>query len=80
MENDPPDLRKRGKKRIYLDYMQNRRGQTITAPYSLRPRPGAPVSMPLRWQEMKSSLKPSDFNTHNALERIKKQEISFREF
>jgi bifunctional non-homologous end joining protein LigD len=36
------NLRKRGKKRIYLDYMQNRRGQTITAPYSLMPRPGAP--------------------------------------
>ncbi|HWP91174.1 MAG TPA: DNA ligase D [Thermodesulfobacteriota bacterium] len=65
------NLRKRGKKHIYLDYLQNRRGQTITAPYSLRPRPGAPVSMPSRWREVKSGLKPSDFNIHNAVERIK---------
>jgi bifunctional non-homologous end joining protein LigD len=66
------NLRKRGKKHIYLDYLQNRRGQTITATYSLRPLPGAPVSMPLRWKEVKSGLKPSDFNIHNALQRIKK--------
>ena len=65
-------LKKRGKKDIYLDYLQNRRGQTITATYSLRPRPGAPVSMPLRWKEVRSGLKPSDFNIHNALKRIKK--------
>ncbi|MGH7889605.1 MAG: non-homologous end-joining DNA ligase, partial [Thermodesulfobacteriota bacterium] len=65
-------LKKRGRKHIYLDYLQNRRGQTITATYSLRPRPGAPVSMPLRWKEVRSGLKPSDFNIHNALKRIKK--------
>ena len=65
-------LAKRNKKHIYLDYMQNRRGQTIAAPYCLRPKTGAPVSMPLKWAEVKNGLSPKDFNIHNALKRLKK--------
>jgi bifunctional non-homologous end joining protein LigD len=65
-------LAKRNKKHIYLDYLQNRRGQTISAPYCLRPKTGAPVSMPLKWSEVKHGLSPREFNIHNALKRIKK--------
>jgi bifunctional non-homologous end joining protein LigD len=62
----------RRRKKIYLDYMQNRRGQTLAAPYCVRPRRGAPVSMPLTWRELKQGLKPGDFNLRNALSRMQK--------
>jgi bifunctional non-homologous end joining protein LigD len=58
------------KGKIYLDFLQNRSIQTIAAPYSIRPKPGATVSMPLDWDEVKPGLKPSDFTIYNALDRI----------
>ena len=60
---------KRGDK-VYLDYLQNRTGQTIVAPFSVRPLPGATVSMPLLWDEVNSSLSPRDYTIRNALERM----------
>ena len=66
------NLKKRGTNHMYLDYLQNRKGQTIASVYSLRPRIGATVSMPLQWKEVKTGLTPLDFNIHNALKRIKK--------
>lgn len=68
----------RRRKKIYLDFLQNRRGQTLAAPYCLRPKPGAPVSMPLTWKELKQGVSPSDFNIHNALARIKKTKDPWR--
>ncbi len=56
--------------RIYLDYLQNREGQTLAAPYSLRPTPEATVSMPLHWDEVKAGLSPNDFTIKNALRRL----------
>ncbi|MHB8094760.1 MAG: DNA ligase D, partial [Candidatus Aminicenantales bacterium] len=50
------------KGRVYLDYLQNRRGATMAAPYSVRPRDGAPVSMPLDWKDVITKLDPRDFN------------------
>lgn len=64
-------LKKRAQNKIYLDYLQNRTGQTLASVYSIRPKPLAPVSMPILWEELKFGLKPTDFNIHNALERIK---------
>lgn len=58
--------------KIYLDYLQNREGQTLAAPYSIRPTPTATVSMPLHWDEVKPGLKPTDFTIQNALTRLKK--------
>ncbi|WDF55005.1 DNA ligase D [Mucilaginibacter sp. KACC 22063] len=58
-------------KKVYIDFLQNRRGQTIAAPYSARPKPGATVSMPLHWHEVNDNLKLSDYTIFNALERIK---------
>ncbi|MEJ7625486.1 MAG: DNA ligase D [Ferruginibacter sp.] len=66
------NLKKRGNDHMYLDYLQNRKGQTLASVYSLRPRIGATVSMPLLWKEVKSGLSPADFTIHNALKRIKK--------
>ncbi|SHE47145.1 DNA ligase D [Chryseobacterium sp. OV279] len=71
-------LQKRDDKKIYLDYLQNRTGQTLASVYSLRPKEGASVSMPLEWEEVKPGLKPTDFTIHNALERIKEKGDLFK--
>ncbi|PQJ08872.1 DNA ligase D [Flavipsychrobacter stenotrophus] len=59
------------KGKIYLDFLQNRTIQTIAAPYSLRPKPGATVSTPLDWSEVKKGLKMADFNIKTILSRLK---------
>jgi bifunctional non-homologous end joining protein LigD len=64
--------------KMYLDHLQNRPGATVTGPYSLRPKPGAPVSMPLHWDEVKKGLKMTDFNISNAVARLKKEGDLFR--
>jgi bifunctional non-homologous end joining protein LigD len=66
------------KGRIYLDFLQNRPQATVAAPYSLRPKPGAPVSMPLHWEEVKKGLKMLDFNIHNAIARLKEEGDLFK--
>ena len=60
---------RRGDK-VYLDYLQNRTGQTIVAPFSVRPLPGATVSMPLLWSEVNAALDPREFTIRNAIERM----------
>ncbi|RKT00905.1 LOW QUALITY PROTEIN: bifunctional non-homologous end joining protein LigD [Chryseobacterium defluvii] len=72
------NLKKRDEGKIYLDYLQNRTGQTLASVYSLRPKEGASVSMPLEWDELKPGLKPTDFNIHNALERVKEKGDLFK--
>ncbi|MES2652201.1 MAG: DNA ligase D [Bacteroidota bacterium] len=61
---------KERKGKMYLDFLQNRASATIAAPYSMRPKPGATVSMPLAWDEVKKGLKMKDFTIFNAIERI----------
>lgn len=58
------------KHKIYLDFLQNREGQTLAAPYSVRPTPDASVSMPLHWEEVKAGLAPADFTIKNAKQRL----------
>ena len=58
---------------IYLDFLQNRPGATLAAPYSLRPKPGATMSMPLDWSEIKKGLQMQNFNIFNAVEKIRSQ-------
>jgi bifunctional non-homologous end joining protein LigD len=64
-------ITKRGDK-VYLDYLQNRHGQLIVAPFSVRPLPGATVSMPLSWDEVDSSLDPTRFTIKNAIDRMER--------
>ena len=65
-------IKKRNHK-IYVDYLQNRRGQTLAAPYSVRPVAGATVSTPLEWNEVNAKLHPSQFHIKNALARFEKK-------
>ncbi len=65
-------LSKRGPK-IYIDYLQNRPGQTLASVYSLRPVPGASVSTPLEWKEVNHKLTPKQFTLENIIQRIKKK-------
>ncbi len=60
------------KGKMYIDFLQNRPQATVSAPYSLRPKPGATVSMPLHWDEVKKGLKMKDFTIFNAIERVQK--------
>jgi len=66
------------KGKMYLDFLQNRPGATIAGPYSLRPKPGATVSMPLHWDEVKKGLKMRDFTIWNAIDRLKQEGDLFK--
>jgi bifunctional non-homologous end joining protein LigD len=55
--------------KVYLDWGQNAHGQLLVAPYSVRPVAGAPVSMPLVWDEVVPGLDAKQFNVRNALDR-----------
>ena len=56
--------------KVYVDYLQNGRGKTIVAPYSVRPLPGAPVSAPLEWSEVTPKLDPREFTITNMETRL----------
>jgi bifunctional non-homologous end joining protein LigD len=56
---------------IFIDYMQNIRGKTMIAPYSLRAQAKATVSTPLEWKELKKGLRPEEFNIFTILKREK---------
>jgi bifunctional non-homologous end joining protein LigD len=56
--------------RVYLDWGQNAHGQLLVAPYSVRPVGGAPVSMPLTWDEVVPGLDARQFHIRNALDRV----------
>ncbi|MFA7253234.1 MAG: non-homologous end-joining DNA ligase [Patescibacteria group bacterium] len=60
---------RRGK--VYLDWLQNSWGQTLAAPYCVRPKQGATVSTPLEWNEVQKGLSPGDFTIKNAMSRFK---------
>jgi bifunctional non-homologous end joining protein LigD len=56
--------------RVYIDVLQNARGHHAVPPYVLRAVPGAPVSMPLSWRELRDDLDPAAFNIRTALRRL----------
>jgi bifunctional non-homologous end joining protein LigD len=70
-------VNRRGGK-VYIDFLQNRRGQTVVPPYVARPVPGASVSTPLDWDELDSELHPSMFTIENMLPRIARLGDLFR--
>jgi len=71
-------LTKNRKGKLYIDYLQNRPKATLAAAYSLRPKPGATVSMPLHWDEIKKGLSLKNFTILNAAKRVKKEGDIFK--
>ena len=59
--------------KVYVDTIQNGRGRLLVSPYCLRPLPGAPVSTPLRWSEVKPSLTIAQHNIRSVPQRIARQ-------
>jgi len=68
----PRAVSRRKKAKVYFDYLQISSSKTIAAPYVLRAHPGAPVSTPLDWSEVKPGLEPGQFNIHNAMDRFER--------
>jgi bifunctional non-homologous end joining protein LigD len=76
MERDEPEhyttnmakVHRRGK--IFLDYLRNGRGATFIAPYSPRARPGAPVAVPISWEELAHGVDPATFTTTTVPRRL----------
>jgi bifunctional non-homologous end joining protein LigD len=64
-------VKKRNEK-VYIDFLQNRKGQTIAAPYSVRPQKMATVSAPLKWEEVTDQLTPQMFTIKNMVQRLEK--------
>ncbi|WP_179008092.1 DNA ligase D [Winogradskyella forsetii] len=69
-------VKKRGPK-IYLDYLQNRKGQTIVSAFSLRPKPDATVSAPIDWKDVNTRLRIEDYSMSTVPELFKNKEDSF---
>jgi len=61
---------KKKREGVLVDHRQNARGKTIASVYSVRPKPGAPVSTPLRWDELTEDVTPRRFGMREALERV----------
>jgi len=58
--------------KVYVDTLQNGHGRLLVAPFSVRPLPGGPVSMPLRWRELSGRLDPRRYTLRNAPARLKR--------
>ena len=65
-------VKARGPAAVYVDYLQNIQGKTVAGPYCVRAKPGATVSTPIEWSELKDDLDPRDFHLGNAAERFEK--------
>ena len=63
---------KRKREGVLLDHRQNGHGKTLASVYSVRPKPAAPVSTPLRWEELTDDVRPEQFTMNVALERIER--------
>jgi bifunctional non-homologous end joining protein LigD len=62
---------KRREGKVFIDCGQNGLGKLLVSPFSVRPLPGAPVSMPLKWEEVVPGLSPLDFTIFTAPKRMK---------
>jgi bifunctional non-homologous end joining protein LigD len=72
-------LKKRKRRAIYVDHMQNARGKSVVSPYSVRPKGGATVSAPLEWKEVeRKKITIQDFTIKNMLRRIERKGELFK--
>ncbi|HTM68537.1 MAG TPA: non-homologous end-joining DNA ligase [Candidatus Binatia bacterium] len=69
---------RRRKGKVYFDFLQNRHGATTVAPYSVRPRPGALVSAPLEWKEVRRGLDPAAFTMKTMPRRLDRKGDLFK--
>jgi bifunctional non-homologous end joining protein LigD len=65
-------IAKRPADRVLVDYNQNAWGRTLASVYSVRPKNGAPVSVPVTWAEVERGITIEQFHLRNAVERVKK--------
>jgi bifunctional non-homologous end joining protein LigD len=72
------EWRKAKRRGVFLDARQNGWGKTIASVYSVRPKPGAPVSTPLRWEELNEDVSPRDFGMTVALDRLERHGDLFK--
>ena len=63
---------KKKRRGVLVDHRQNGHGKTIASAYSVRPKLGAPVSTPLRWEELGEKVRPRDFGRREVLARVEK--------
>ncbi len=79
LEKSYPDryttkIRKKDRKnKIFIDYLRNQKGATTVAPYSIRLKENAPVSMPIAWSDL-NKIKPNEITMDKALKMIKKKD------
>jgi bifunctional non-homologous end joining protein LigD len=73
-------LAERKKAQVYVDWLQNAKGKSMAAPYSVRARPGAPVSMPLTWEQVAKGVRISDFPLKNIFRRMARRKDSWSRF
>ena len=64
---------KKKRQGVLVDHRQNGHGKTIASVYSVRPKPGAPVSTPLRWEELSERVRPRDFGRRETLDRVARE-------
>jgi bifunctional non-homologous end joining protein LigD len=62
---------KRPGNRVLMDYNQNAWGRTLASVYSVRPKPHAPVSAPVTWEEIERGIEIQDFRIDNMMQRLK---------
>jgi bifunctional non-homologous end joining protein LigD len=75
------DFRKAGREdKILIDYLRNNRTNTSICAFSVRAREGAPVSMPLRWTELKPSLNPARFNLRTIRQTVGRRSDPWRDY
>jgi len=66
--------------RVFVDYLRNRYGQTVVAPYAVRARPSAPIAVPIEWEELKEkNLTSESYNIKNIFRRLAQKEDPWKE-
>ncbi len=64
--------------KMYIDFLQNRPQATVASAYSLRPKPGATVSIPMHWEEVTKGLEIKNYTIFNSIDRMKEQGDIFK--